>query len=118
MISTDIDLYKHDPEILQLTVEQIHKDFQVFSIRLLKDTEDRPEFEELKRRLLRVVDVLLEEHHTTFASLLYRIDLPEELLHKLFQGSEEASISEQLTNIIIKREMLKVVFRKYWGKQQ
>ena len=62
------------------------------------------------------IEKLLKGSTGNFYNLLYRIDLSEQQIKKAVKSSDR-SFSEMITDLILKRELLKVVMRKFYKQK-
>jgi hypothetical protein len=96
----------------------IAKDFQVGADDSLIPAADVINFEELKEYLTEKLLYLLENKYDTLINILYKIDVNEEKLAKLFSGTSKDSIPEALAELIIERQLQKVRFRRLYKNGQ
>jgi len=104
-------LYFKEKEILlSELIWQLQKDLRMSGINadLLQDVSRE---EDLIRRLMEIIENLLMYKPGLFHNLLYRIDIKEENLQIL--GRE--NLQWELAKMIIKREIIKVYYRKKFG---
>ena len=112
----DIECYVCSVELLKEVVSQINKDFQVNGFDVDFTGKGETAYQELTDQLIPVVDYLLEKQPDRFWNLLYNIDLNENSVKKALFGAEENSI-HQLTDLILKRELQKVVIRRFYARK-
>ena len=95
---------------LNETVEQLEKDFLMVGVNF-----DVPKpvlsYFSLFNFTLHLVDDLNEKDSQKILNLLYRIDLSEEFVQVQMKETEY-SFTEMLSELIVKRELYKVVLRK------
>ena len=113
---TDIAQYLNRLDIFTETAKQISKDFgmQGMEIKFSKNSGDI--YRELFLQVLPLIEKLQKENFQNFYSLMYRIDISETQIKKAVEQSKDKSFSEVVTDLIIKRELLKVVYRKQYSK--
>jgi hypothetical protein len=99
---------------LTAVLKVIAKDFQVKEDDSLIPAVDVLNFDELKIYLTEKLAFLLENKYDTLINTLYKIDVSEEKLGKLFSGSNSDSIPEALAELIIERQLQKVRFRQQY----
>lgn len=101
-------------DLLQQVVVQLNKDFQLsgFEVNFTGNEEDA--YQELSAQLIPVIDYMLEYQTERFWSLLYGIDLNEQQVRMALFG-EEVNTLQQLTDLILKRELQKVVIRNHYS---
>ena len=97
-------------QYLAETLAQLEKDFLMIGVNF--DIE-KPivEYKTLFAFTNNLVNSLNEQNPKLILSLLYRIDLSEEMVQKQMQETS-LSFSEMLSELIVKRELYKVVLRK------
>lgn len=102
------------PNLLRDLLLQLTKDFQTAQLPLELDIDKRYSFEELRECLAQKID----EHFKkggTLKQLLNRVDLTEKQIHRAIPTAIHSSL-QLLSELIIKRELQKVVIR-YWYRQ-
>lgn len=111
----DISPYHHRPEILDETAQQIVKDFGLVGVRI--EFFRNPQTSgELYSRILPVIERMQSEDPNKFFSLMYRIDISETQVRKTVEGSKDRSFSEVVTQMILERELQKVLTRKSFSQ--
>ena len=95
---------------LNETVEQLEKDFLMAGVHF-----DVPKpvlnYSSLFNFTLHLIEALNEKDSQKILNLLYRIDLSEEFVQVQMKETEY-SFTEMLSELIVKRELYKVVLRK------
>ena len=104
-----IQPYLTDLLILDETVKQIQKDFAFFSLNIVFSGNKNSAYEELFNQIQPHIKKLMDEDYQKFLSLLYRIDINEKQLRT------ENEQTKHITELIIKRCLQKVVFRKLYS---
>lgn len=111
-ISTDELLSEAEKENLySKLIEQINKDFN-----FANEAVDFPQSttpQELKVQLHEKIHRLIQFKYAELLNLLYIIDVPEENIKQL-DGSDTVELSEQIAFLVLKREWMKVWFRKHY----
>lgn len=92
-------------------IEQINKDFNLANEGIDFPQSTTPE--ELKIQLHEKIYRLIQRKYTELLNLLYIIDVPEETIKQL-DGSNTQELSEQLVYLLLKREWMKVWYKKYY----
>ena len=87
---------------------QLNKDFSLANESIDLDLNIEPQ--ELNNQLVEKIYRLIQYKFAEYLNLLYIIDVPEEVIKKL-DGSDIATLSEQVAFLILKREWMKVWFR-------
>lgn len=112
--SAHLDVFAQRIDLLQQVVAQLNKDFQLsgFEVNFTGDTTNA--YQELTDQLVPVIDYMLEHQTERFWSLLYGIDISEQRVREVLFG-EEANSLQRLTDLILKRELQKVVIRNHYA---
>jgi hypothetical protein len=115
--NSDIERYERSFDLLQEVVTQLNRDFQLngFEVEFSGKTESA--YQELTRQLVPVIDYMLENQADRFWNLLYSIDLDETKVKDAIFGKDTNSI-QLLTDLILKRELQKVVIRNFYSGKQ
>ncbi len=113
---TDITPYLNRADMLQETAEQIIKDFGMLGMEIKISQASNTTYPELFSVLLPLIEKLQKKNTQSFYSLMYRIDISEGQIKKAVEDSKNRSFSEVLTDLILKRELLKVVIRKHYSE--
>lgn len=109
----NLSVYYSRPEIIRATAEQIAKDFEIFGEKIEFSGNAGTAYEELKSQILPVVTRMMRQNSGKFLSLLYRIDVSEKTVKEL-SGESPEKFEEIVTELIIERELKKVIIRKYY----
>lgn len=110
---SDIEAFRNRAEIIRLTAEQVIKDFALFGVEIIFTGNLINAYDELFEQLNESLVVLLNSDYSKLLSLLYHIDINEkDLNNRLASMSEEPS--EIITEMILERELKKVIIRKYY----
>jgi hypothetical protein len=101
-------------DLLQQVVAQLNKDFQLsgFEVRFSGDSDNA--YQELTDQLLPVIGQMLEYQNERFWTLLYSIDINEKQVREALFGEDMNSL-QLLTDLILKRELQKVVIRNHYA---
>lgn len=110
----DTSVYKNDKDFLLKTIEQLEKDLssEGFFIRIKRRNIS---YEDIIHQTLPIVEKLLNKDIFKLQQLIYRIDLPEKAYTDIIKKSTEPA--SELTQLIIQRELLKVVIRHYYSSK-
>jgi hypothetical protein len=95
-------------------VKFVEKDFLISDNNSLIPSADLLSLEEYKKYLTEKLKVLLDEKFDTLVNILYRIDISEKKLSRLFSGNNRDSIPASLANMIIDRQLEKLRLRKLY----
>ncbi len=112
--TTDIQFFKED--IFASFKLQLQKDFESsgldsqFIIHLSQD------FETLRITLQNQLKPLLDNNKNALMTLLYRVDISKEQLNKHQQNNPDLKLEQQLSELIIKRILQKVILKRTFKK--
>ena len=109
---TDITPYLNRLDILNETAQQIIKDFGMQGMEIKFSGSAENTYSELFSQILPLVEKLQKEKFQNFYNLMYGIDISESQIKKAVEDSKDKSFSEIVTDLILKRELLKVVTRR------
>jgi septation ring formation regulator EzrA len=116
---TDFDRYERNVALLQEVVAQINKDFRLHGFDVNFSGEGETAYRELSDQLAPVIEYMLENQTETFWNLVYSIDLNETKVKQILFGKEGVDNAiGQLTDLILKRELQKVVIRHFYSGKQ
>ena len=113
----DLIRYRHDLEVVRNTALQVIKDFGLFSIDITFSGNEATAYEELKTQLQPVLLELYNSDYNRLKSLLYRIDMPEQKVKALPAVNKDDMIAG-LTDLILERELIKVITRKLYSARK
>lgn len=113
----DIELYKNKSEIISQTVKQVQKDFGMFGFEITFSGNAGLAYEEMFRQLSVHLTQLIENDYHKLASLLYHIDLGEDKIARASQQHPEWGIADIITELVIHRELKKVLMRNYFRQK-
>ena len=116
---TDLTPYLSRLDILNDTAQQIIKDFGMSEMEIILSGNMDNAYAELFSMVLPCIEKLQKENFQGFYNLMYRIDISETQIKKAVAQANDKSFSEIVTDLILKRELLKVILRKNYsvGKQ-
>lgn len=116
---SDYQRYEQSVWLLEEVVAQVNKDFRLQGFDVEFSGEGETAYKELTDQLKPVIEYMLENQTEKFWNLVYGIDLSEVKVRRiLFGKDEEIDAIQELTDLILKRELQKVVIRlHYSGKQ-
>lgn len=110
---SEIEGYRNQEEIIRLTAEQTIKDFALFGLEIVFSGDVTTAYEELFEQLNSCLVDLLSSDYRRLLSLLYHIDISEKELGRKMTLSHD-TMSDRLTEMILDRELKKVIIRKYY----
>jgi septation ring formation regulator EzrA len=117
--TTDFKRYERSAVLLQDVVAQINKDFRLNGFEVAFSGEGETAYQELSEQLIPVIEYMLEHQTETFWNLVYSIDLNETKVKRILFAQEEVDNAiGQLTDLILKRELQKVVIRHFYSGRQ
>ncbi|MFL5765858.1 MAG: hypothetical protein ACJ77K_18075 [Bacteroidia bacterium] len=111
---TDISQYFNKLGLIQQTADQIKKDFEMFGLEIKFSGNTYEAYEELFDQILPHIDRLISSNRSKFMGILYRIDLSDEQIKKAVASNASESFPEIITDLIIRRELQKVVIRNHY----
>ena len=100
--------------IILETAQQIIKDFAEFSLEITFSGNATDFYDELYHQMNFHIDSLMQESTTMFQALLYRIDIRQKDIDMYHRQMPNAHYSDVLTELIIHREIKKVMVRDYF----
>lgn len=101
-------------EIVKLVAQQIIKDFSEFGLEIDFSGEAGRFYQELFGQMQAHVTRLLSDDYALFLSLLYRIDVSNQEVQYYETQMPGVSYDAVLTELIIHRELKKVLYRKFY----
>ena len=110
----ELENYKKKEEIIKLTAEQIIKDFNQFGLDVSFSGVIQYAYNELFEQLQKHIVKLLNTNTQKLYSLLYQIDLSENKIRNIYGDNPERNLSEIITELVLDRELKKVVTRIYF----
>ena len=108
----DITPYLNRLDILNETAQQVIKDFGMNGMEIKFSGSTNNAYSELFSQILPLVEKLQKENFQNFYNLMYRIDISESQIKKAVEESKDKSFSLVVTDLILKRELLKVITRR------
>jgi hypothetical protein len=93
-----------EEEIFPSLVEKLHKDFAL-------EKETLPavsNLEIIRKQLIEKVKELMSRDYERFLNSLYRIDVSEKKVREILHSKDRTTIPEQLADLIIERQMMRV----------
>ena len=110
----DIEPYKNQEAVIRQTVEQIIKDFAMFGMDVEFPKDMAMVYPDIFHQLEGHISDLLSRNVQKLMSLLYQIDIPEKSIHDSWESHPEYTQAQVITELVIYRELKKVVFRNYY----
>mgnify|MGYP005655276993 CR=1 FL=1 len=113
---SELQAYYNRADLLQKVVAQIQKDFNWFSADISFDASAKESaYQQLYAQVLPIVEELLNDDYPKLMALLYRIDLDEEFVNRKLKETPNADTDEVIADLIIKRELQKVIIRMHYS---
>jgi len=110
----DLSPFQKRIDIIQKTAAQIQKDFGTFSQEVSFSGNTETAYNELYKQVFSHVAYLWEKQQHTLWNILYQIDLDENKVLKTLHHEDQPI--DALTQMILERELKKVVIREYFSK--
>ncbi len=101
-----------EEELYEKLVDQLKKDFTLANIVI--DFPKNMKKHELQTLLIEKIYVLILEKFSEYLNLMYIVDVPEHAFKKI-EVTDVVEISEQVTFLILKRELQKVRLKKKYS---
>lgn len=114
---TDLTKYFNRLDLIKGTANQIIKDFDMFGMEIKFSGNAYNAYQELFEQIEPHIKNLLENNQQKFMGILYRIDVSDVQIKKAVSENSSESFSVIVTDLIIKRELQKVVIRDHYKKQ-
>lgn len=112
----ELQEYYNRHDLLEKVVAQIQKDFNWFSLEI--KFSNKPElsaYQELYQQILPLIEEMLNDDYIKLMSILYRIDIDEDFLNRKLRETPNADTDEVITDLIIKRELQKVIIKQMYS---
>lgn len=115
----DYERYQRSLDLLQEVVQQVNKDFHLQGFEVSFSGAGDTAYQELTEQLVPVIEYMLEHQVDRFWNLIYGIDLNESKVKQILFGNDvNTNAIQQLTDLILKRELQKVVIRHFYSGKQ
>jgi hypothetical protein len=116
LVLSDNELRKQrdDEKIVRETAAQVMKDFAMFGMEVVFPENIHWAYDELFDQLNSHVARLLDTNDKMLLSLLYQIDVSEKSIQKRAQENTANKLSQTITDLILERELKKVITRNYF----
>ena len=114
---TDLSQYINRLDLIKDTADQIIKDFDMFGMEIKFSGNAFNAYEELFDQIEPHIKKLIDSNRQKFLGILYRIDLSDEQIKKAVRENSTEPFSMIVTDLIIKRELQKVVIRNHYKNQ-
>jgi hypothetical protein len=111
---SNISQYFNKLDLIKDTASQIIKDFDMFGMEVKFSGNAYNAYEELFDQIEPHIKKLIDTNQSKFMGILYRIDVSDEQVKKALHQNSSEPFSEIITDLIIKRELQKVVIRQHY----
>ena len=112
----ELQEYYNRQDLLEKVVEQIQKDFNWFNLKIkFSNNPELSAYQELYQEILPLIDEMLNDDYIKLMSMLYRIDIDEDFLNRKLKETPNADTDEVITDLIIKRELQKVIIKQMYS---
>ena len=113
---SDIETYNEHPEYIRQTVQQLMKDFAMFGIEIEFSGDTDLAYREMFVQTCDHIEMLLKSNNQKLYALLYQIDLSNTSIITASEEHPEFTLAEVITELVIHRELKKVILRNYFKK--
>lgn len=113
---SDIEVFDDHPDYIRQTVQQLMKDFAMFGIEIEFSGNTDLAYREIFVQTCDHIGVLLKNNNQKLYALLYQIDLSNASIIKASEEHPEFTLPEVITELVIHRELKKVILRNYFKK--
>lgn len=109
----NLEPYKQKAEIVEKTAQQVIKDFNTFGIQIFFSGFSEWAYDELFDQLEQNISEMLSSYPEKLWALLYHIDVDKNRIDRESLNYSDWSYAEVITELILYRELKKVVTREY-----
>ncbi len=110
----ELEKFLLEEQFVRETAQQIIKDFAEFDLEIQFSGDTQNAYPELFQQMEQAIRYILDHNFPKLLNLLYRIDIGEKEILKRGDLHPDASQSELITDVIIRRELKKVLMRYYF----
>jgi hypothetical protein len=110
--------YNQEQAIIEETAAQLQKDFGEFSFSIVFTGKHETPYRELFDQVLPIVELMLRNEPSMMNAMLYRIDVSEGMIKKFSFSNPGIPFPSLLTDLILRREMQKVLTRRYFKEKK
>ncbi|ASB49510.1 hypothetical protein [Alkalitalea saponilacus] len=104
-------------DLIRETAAQIIKDFGEFNLDISFSGNTGNFYLELSQQMVGHVSDMLANNHSRFLGLMYRIDIDNNQIRQYEMDMPNNTYPEIITELIIHRELKKVLIREYFRQQ-
>ena len=112
----DLQKYHDDQETVRRTALQVIKDFASYGFRIEFPEDLKMAYDDLFDQLSPVIADMVNTNISKLYSLLYCIDLNEAAIQKGLHEMKDMALHDVITHLILERELIKVLTRKFFSK--
>ena len=116
-IDAELRKYRDNESIIRDTALQVIKDFALFGLQVEFPSDIKYAYQDLYIQLEKQISTLLANNNKKILSLLYQIDIPEKTIQQKSVNTPDKPLSEIVTELILDRELKKVLTRLYFKEQ-
>jgi len=113
-IRAQLEKAKREEEIIRLTAEQVIRDFARFGLEINFSGKASQAYDELHEQMSQHILILMETQSGRIDALLYQIDIDQKKSSRLTKNKQA---SGELAEMILERELLKVLTRLYFKEK-
>ena len=113
----NLSQYFNRIDLIKDTANQIIKYFDMFGLEIKFSGNAYNAYEELFEQIEPKINQLINTNQSKFMSVLYRIDLSDVQINKAINENSSETFSAIISDLIIKRELQKVVIRKQFNNK-
>jgi hypothetical protein len=111
---SDVSKYINRLDLIKETAEQIIKDFDMFGMEIKFSGNAYNAYQELFEQIEPHIKKLIADNQSKFMGVLYRIDVSDFQIEKAVNENSSEPFSNIVSDLIIKRELQKVVIRNHY----
>lgn len=112
--NTNLEQLMDKAEIVQLTAEQIMKDFGMFGVEITFSGNISNAYQELHQQLVDQITSLVESNYDLLLSVLYQVDITNREIVQAEKDLPHYSNIEIIAHQVIARDLKKVLLRRYF----
>ncbi len=110
----DIEPFKAEELVIRQTVKQIQKDFSMFGMDIDFPINFSMIYKDLVKHIDSHIETLMYTNVQKLSALLYQVDIGEKEITDAWEKHPEYTRSSVITELLIYRELKKVIFRNYY----
>ncbi len=111
---TNLSQYINRLDLIKETANQLIKDFDMFGMEIKFSGNAYNAYDELFEQIEPHINKFINSNQQKFLSILYRIDLSDDQIKKAVAENSSEPFSAIVSDLIIKRELQKVVIRNHY----